>query len=119
MQSTWNLHERSAEAALAEAHAAGLQVIVKEALANGRLTDREGDPLLLQAAREQGTTADAIALAAALAQPWSTVVLSGASTVPMLESNLAARDAQADPRLDALREQPGAYWSHRSELTWT
>ena len=119
VQSTWNLHERSAEDALAEAHAAGLQVIVKEALANGRLTDREGDPLLLQAAREQGTTADAIALAAALAQPWSTVVLSGASTVPMLKSNLAARDAQADSRLEALREHPAAYWSHRSELTWT
>ena len=44
VQSTWNLHERSAEAALAEAHDAGLQVIVKEALANGRLTDREPDP---------------------------------------------------------------------------
>ncbi len=119
VQSTWNLYERSAEDALAEAHAAGLQVIVKEALANGRLTDRESDPLLLEVAREQGTTADAVALAAALAQPWATVVLSGASTVPMLESNLGARDAGADPRLDALREDPGGYWSRRGALAWT
>jgi aryl-alcohol dehydrogenase-like predicted oxidoreductase len=119
VQSTWNLHERSAEDALAEAHAAGLQVIVKEALANGRLTDREGDPRLLEAAREAGTTADALALAAALAQPWATVVLSGASTVATLESNLAARDVAPDPRLDALREDPGMYWSRRSEMTWT
>jgi aryl-alcohol dehydrogenase-like predicted oxidoreductase len=119
VQSTWNLHERSAEDALAEAHAAGVQVIVKEALANGRLTDREGDPLLLEVAREQEATADAVALAAALAQPWATVVLSGASTVAMLESNLAARDARPDPRLDALREDPDTYWSRRSELAWT
>ena len=42
VQATWNLHERSAGPALARAHAAGLQVIVKEALANGRLTPRGG-----------------------------------------------------------------------------
>jgi aryl-alcohol dehydrogenase-like predicted oxidoreductase len=119
VQATWNLHDRSAGAALAAAHDAGLGVIVKEALANGRLTDREGDTLLLEVAREQEATADAVALAAALAQPWATVVLSGASTVAMLESNLAARDARPDPRLDALREDPDAYWSRRSQLAWT
>jgi aryl-alcohol dehydrogenase-like predicted oxidoreductase len=94
-------------------------VIVKEALANGRLTDRDADPVLREVAREQGSTSDAVALAAALAQPWSTVVLSGASTVPMVQSNLAARDAQADPRLDALRENPGGYWARRSAMSWT
>ena len=53
VQATWNLHERSATAALAAAHDAGLGVIVKEALANGRLTAR-GDadgPLAAAAAR--------------------------------------------------------------------
>jgi aryl-alcohol dehydrogenase-like predicted oxidoreductase len=119
VQSTWNLHERSAEDALAEAHAAGLQVIVKEALANGRLTDREGHPRLLQAAREAGTTADALALAAALEQPWATVVLSGAASVDTLRSNLAARDVAEVPPLDELREDPQAYWSRRSAMAWT
>jgi aryl-alcohol dehydrogenase-like predicted oxidoreductase len=119
VQSTWNLHERSAEDALAEAHAAGLEVIVKEALANGRLTEREGDPRLLAAAREAGTTADALALAAALAQPWATVVLSGASTVATLRSNLAARDVEPVPRLDELREDPTDYWARRSAMAWT
>jgi aryl-alcohol dehydrogenase-like predicted oxidoreductase len=119
VQSTWNLHERSAEEALAEAHAAGLQVIVKEALANGRLTDREGHPRLLEAAREAGTTADALALAAALAQPWATVVLSGAATIETLRSNLAARDVGGVPPLDELREDPDAYWSRRSAMPWT
>lgn len=38
VQATWNLLEPSAGPALAAAHEAGLTVIVKEALANGRLT---------------------------------------------------------------------------------
>jgi aryl-alcohol dehydrogenase-like predicted oxidoreductase len=119
VQSTWNLHERSAEDALAEAHAAGLQVIVKEALANGRLTDREGDPRLLAAARGLDTTADAVALAVALAQPWATVVLSGAATVQTLRSNLAALKLGDVPTLDELREDPEAYWGRRSAMAWT
>jgi aryl-alcohol dehydrogenase-like predicted oxidoreductase len=119
VQSTWNLHERSAEDALAEAHAAGLQVIVKEALANGRLTDRDADPRLRAAARELGATADAVALAAAFAQPWATVVLSGAATVATLRSNLAARDLREVPPLPELREDPGAYWARRSAMAWT
>ncbi|HET8755047.1 MAG TPA: aldo/keto reductase, partial [Solirubrobacteraceae bacterium] len=40
VQATWNLHERSAGDALGRAHAAGLRVVVKEAVANGRLTGR-------------------------------------------------------------------------------
>src|SRR5919197_6285722 len=39
VQATWNLHDRSAGPGLAAAHDAGLGVIVKEALANGRLTE--------------------------------------------------------------------------------
>src|SRR5512133_1780610 len=61
VQATWNLHDRSAGAALAAASAAGLGVIVKEALANGRLTARgdAGSGPLADAARERGTTPDA------------------------------------------------------------
>jgi aryl-alcohol dehydrogenase-like predicted oxidoreductase len=122
VQATWNLHERSAGDALARAHAAGLQVYVKEALANGRLTDRGGNAALLAAARERGAGADAIALAAALAQPWAGVVLSGAATVAQLEANLRARDVVWDAGLEAqlagLAEPPAAYWSARGELAW-
>ena len=39
VQATWNLLERSAGVALAEAKANGWGVIIKESLANGRLTD--------------------------------------------------------------------------------
>ncbi|HEV2130279.1 MAG TPA: aldo/keto reductase, partial [Longimicrobiaceae bacterium] len=44
VQATWNLLEPSAGEALREAHEAGMGVIVKEALANGRLTARNHDP---------------------------------------------------------------------------
>ncbi|MEO1450327.1 MAG: aldo/keto reductase, partial [Bacteroidota bacterium] len=40
VQATWNLLERSAGPTLQAAHEAGLGVIIKEALANGRLTAR-------------------------------------------------------------------------------
>jgi aryl-alcohol dehydrogenase-like predicted oxidoreductase len=122
VQATWNLHERSAAGALAQAHAAGLQVYVKEALANGRLTDRGGDAALAAAARERGVGPDAVALAAALAQPWADVVLSGAATVAQLEANLLATqvawDTELEQRFDGLVEEPDAYWSARGELAW-
>ena len=123
VQATWNMHERSATDALAAAHDAGLGVIVKEALANGRLTARgDADGLLTAAARERGTTPDALALAAVLAQPWVDVALSGAATVDTLRSNLAALDVQWDARakeeLASLEEPPDEYWERRSELAW-
>jgi aryl-alcohol dehydrogenase-like predicted oxidoreductase len=119
VQATWNLLERAAGDALAAAHDAGLRVIVKEALANGRLTQRGNIPELTDAARRAGATADAFALAAVLAQPWADVVLSGAATVPELDSYLAARGVEiALDGLDALREEPAAYWQTRAALAW-
>jgi aryl-alcohol dehydrogenase-like predicted oxidoreductase len=123
VQATWNVHERSATSALAAAHEAGLGVIVKEALANGRLTARgDADGRLTAAAREHGTTPDALALAAVLAQPWVDVVLSGVATVETLRSNLAALDvvwdAQAAEALAPLAEPADEYWERRSELAW-
>ncbi|HKW41573.1 MAG TPA: aldo/keto reductase [Gemmatimonadales bacterium] len=123
VQATWNLLERGAGAALEEAHGAGLQVIVKEALANGRLTERASrfTPLWEEAARLH-TTVDALALAAALAQPWADVVLSGAATTEQLRSNLRAVDvpwqAETDARLRSLTMESGEYWRERSALPW-
>jgi aryl-alcohol dehydrogenase-like predicted oxidoreductase len=123
VQATWNLHDRSAGPALAAASQAGLGVIVKEALANGRLTARgDGTGLLEEAARERGTTPDALALAAVLAQRWVDVVLSGAATVDTLRSNLGALDvrwdAELDERLAELAEPADEYWERRAALPW-
>jgi aryl-alcohol dehydrogenase-like predicted oxidoreductase len=122
VQATWNLLEQSAAPALARAHEAGVGVIVKEALANGRLTARGGVEALDRAARERETTPDRLALAAALAQPWADVVLSGAATVETLASNLRATAERWDDglaaRLGHLAEPPERYWRARSELPW-
>jgi aryl-alcohol dehydrogenase-like predicted oxidoreductase len=123
VQATWNLMEPSAGAALAAAHDAGLGVIVKEAVANGRLTDRGDAPVLLKAAGSLGVTPDALALACVLAQPWVDVVLSGASTVAMVQSNLRALEIEVPgdvrDRLGTLAEDPEQYWAMRSDLPWT
>ena len=123
VQTTWNLLERSAGEALAAAHAAGLGVIVKEALANGRLTARGDVNALHAAAQRVGATEDALALAAVLARPWVDTVLSGASTRDQLHSNLAALDLAWDEPLErelaSLTEPADEYWETRSALPWT
>ena len=134
VQATWNLLAQEAGPALAEAHAQGMGVIIKEALANGRLTDRNTTPefagarrLLQQAAGEAGVGLDTLALAAVLAQPWAGVVLSGAARVDHLASNVAAVAVVADrgewlagwlPRLSALAEPAEQYWQQRAALPW-
>lgn len=129
VQATWNLLEQSATDTLQHAHELGLVVIVKEALANGRLTQRNVDPafavslaLLQKEAVRLSTTIDALALAAVLAQPWVTIVLSGAATVAQVQSNVMARavtwDEEAAAALLSLVETPAEYWTTRSTLAW-
>ena len=122
VQATWNLLEQSATAALASAHSAGWGVIVNEALANGRLTDRGDQPELVELARTVGSTPDAVALAVALKQPWADVVLSGAASVKELQSNLGVLpldlDAQLIGRLCDLHEDSLTYWNKRAALPW-
>ena len=105
VQATWNLFEPSAGPALAEAHQAGWGVIIKEALANGRLADR-----------------DQHAIAAALANSWVDVVLSGAVTEAQLRSNVGALTTPLLPdelaALSKLAEPPDRYWKERSQLAW-
>lgn len=108
VQATWNLLEPSAGPALAEAHQAGMGVIIKEALANGRLTSRERtEPQI-----------DQMALSAVLQQPWISVVLSGAATVEHLQSNVAAMKFDGSTKLPDLRESPEKYWETRAALDW-
>ena len=129
VQATWNLLEQSTTSTLQHAHDLGLVVIIKEALANGRLTQRNVDPafavplaLLQKEAVRLSTTVDALALAAVLAQPWVTIVLSGAATVAQLDSNVMARavrwDGEAAAALLPLVETPAGYWTTRSTLAW-
>ena len=129
VQATWNLLEQSAGDALQEAHDAGVGVIVKEGLANGRLTARnesaEFQPqlaLLRSHAGARDCTVDSLALAAVASQPFADVVLSGAACVDHLISNLKALDVNwkdSQPALlEALVEPAETYWRTRSRLAW-
>ncbi|WP_409473171.1 aldo/keto reductase [Streptomyces sp. HC307] len=122
VQSTYNALETAAAPALAEAHDAGLTVIVKEAMANGRLAEPYAPDALKAVAEETALGCDAVALALILRQPWAGVVLSGAATVTQLASNLHAAVVDLDDdqlsRLAALVEEPQAYWERRGQLPW-
>ena len=122
VQSTYNALETSAAPALAEAHDAGLTVIVKEGMANGRLAGPHAPDLVKEIAERTGLGCDAVALAVILRQPWAGVVLSGAATTTQLASNLHAAVVDLDDdqltRLATLAEEPHAYWERRAHLPW-
>ena len=131
VQATWNLLERGAESALEDAHGAGMKVVVKESLANGRLShgNRDQADLLFPAvarirelAKSRGLTVETLALAAALARPWADVVLTGAATVGQIESNVAALELAYDPELEeklrAVSISSSEYWRARSSFGW-
>jgi aryl-alcohol dehydrogenase-like predicted oxidoreductase len=124
IQSTWNILEPSAGPALAEAAAAGARVIVKEAVANGRLAPGSPDtaPGAVTLAAELDLPLDQLAIAAALAQPWTWCVLSGAVDPAQVASNAAASTVTLPSgvleQLSELAEEPGAYWSARTRRAW-
>ena len=131
VQATWNLLERGAESSLQDAHEAGMKVVVKESLANGRLTqaNRYQDDVLYPAvarirelAESRGTTVETIALAAALARPWANIVLSGAATVDQVRSTVGALDfvydAGLDEQLRSVAVASDEYWRARSSFRW-
>ncbi len=125
VQATWNLMEPSCGPALAEARAAGWTVVVKEAVANGRLTARGAEarhPALRAVCAHTGATPDAVALAAALAQPWISTALSGATSVEQLHSNLHGLHLKLTPtdlaELGALALPAERYWAERGALPW-
>lgn len=129
VQATWNLLERSAGDMLQRAHDSGISVIVKEGLANGRLTPRNSEPhfesklaTLIGMASSLDTTVDALSLAAVWNQPWISTVLSGATTTEHLKSNLVATNVEWNEgtfrELDWLCENADDYWNRRSALAW-
>jgi aryl-alcohol dehydrogenase-like predicted oxidoreductase len=119
VQSTVNLLEPSASAALTRAHDAGWIVVAKEVFANGRLTS-SGDVAALSAQSVTGLSPDFAALGWALAQPFIDVALTGAVTEAQLAANGAAQPLGADDlaALSALVERPEQYWATRSALPW-
>lgn len=129
VQATSNILEHSCDHILRQAADRGMGIIIKEALANGRLTDRNKDPqyarlmaALTHMAEEYVTSIDAIALAYVLSKSNHHVVLSGAVTEQQLQANLDALrvtlTADHLRRLDEFQLSPSTYWDLRSQLSW-
>jgi aryl-alcohol dehydrogenase-like predicted oxidoreductase len=107
-----------------------MKVVVKESLANGRLSGKgENDEALFpslakirELAESRGTSIETLALAAALARPWADIVLTGAATVSQINSNFDALDLPYDDALDdQLRSAAvgsAEYWRSRSSFRW-
>jgi aryl-alcohol dehydrogenase-like predicted oxidoreductase len=107
-----------------------MKVVVKESLANGRLTqsNRDGGPFsspikrIGKLAGSRGTTIETIALGAALARPWADIVLTGAATVEQVQSNVRAGefgyDNQLEEQLRSVCIESAEYWRARSSFRW-
>ena len=131
VQATFNLLESSVADALTEAHDAGWGVIVKEALANGRLAPNDRDPsrlaprtreVLDEITGHRQASLDALSIAWVLSHRFVDVVLSGAVTTEQLASNLGALDIELSDddgaALAAVSEDSARYWATRKLLRW-
>lgn len=126
VQATFNILEPSAGSALQQAADQGLGIIIKEGVANGRLTSRGSDALLVAELQKMadfhGVTVDALALAFVLRHPFAHVVLSGAARPEHLQANLQALEVHLNEKeLTALTKfamQPTSYWEKRGSMAW-
>ena len=125
VQCTYNVLEQRPGQALLEASQSGMDIIIKEGLANGRALRH---PTIQKYAQKLGCQPDQLALGCILAQPFRPRVLSGAVTPEQLESNLKALDVSEqilEKDTDLLKEimeqtvmDSEEYWTERSNLSW-
>ncbi len=126
VQCTFNVLEQKPGPALLDAHEAGMDIIIKEGMANGRALKSD---TIQSVAKKMGCNPDALALAAILAQPFQPRVLSGAVTPEQLTSNLealeiskklASEDGKGalDEIMEGCRMESEQYWYDRGALAW-
>ncbi|MDO6760950.1 aldo/keto reductase [Tamlana sp. 2_MG-2023] len=128
-QVSYNVFEQSTFDVLKAVMENGKTVIIKEALANGRVFESEQFPkykevyvILKQLSKKYNVGVDAIALRFVMDSLNPHYVLSGASNVNQLEENLKANDfelsAEDLQKLKSISVEPKFYWEERSALDW-
>ena len=134
VQCTFNILEQRPAEALMDAHEAGMDIIIKEGLANGRTLQH---PKLVELSQKLNCQPDQLALGAVLAQPFQPRVLSGAVSAEQLRSNLGSllpinspegvqeKLTSSNDGKEALKElmtsccmESEKYWKDRSALRW-
>ena len=128
-QVTYNIFEQSITDSIGLLKAIQATVIVKEAMANGRIYTNAGFENYSQAysvladlAKKYNTGTDAIALRFCMDSIQPSFVLSGAATINQLKENLRANtfkltDADID-LLKSLKVNSENYWNERKQLRW-
>jgi aryl-alcohol dehydrogenase-like predicted oxidoreductase len=128
-QATYNVLEQSCFGILKEIMADGKTVIIKEAIANGRLLEnkkfmhyRSTYAILKELSNKYGVGMDAIALRFIIDFLGPQLVLSGASNTLQLDQNIKSLHfnlSQGDlSQLELLAIEPDPYWKERSLLFW-
>ncbi len=127
VQVTYNLLDQSVKDVLSLLE--GRRIVIKEALANGRLLPQEKYPhyrecyaYMTDLSGKYGTGVDAIALRFVLDSIRPYQVLSGAGLPVHVASNAKALGFQLTTeeldRLHSFKIEPSAYWSERKQLGW-
>jgi len=128
-QVTYNILDTSTHTVLHGLLEKGKTIIVKEALANGRILQNKTYPryeplykVLDEIATGYGVGTDAIALRFVMDHLKPSLVLSGAATKLQLNANLKALSIQLSPEeiasLKKFSTEAEAYWLERKELNW-
>lgn len=128
-QVTFNIFEQSAFTVLKQLLAIGKTVIIKEALANGRMFRNSKFPkyqslyeYLDQLSEKYSVGIDAIALRFIIDDLEPSTILSGASNSNQLKENLKALNFELDKneisKLKLFTVSPNNYWQERNELKW-
>ncbi len=122
-QVSYNVFEQSAFDALQELKTKGKTIIIKEALANGRVfTNKHAMKQLETLSKTYNVGPDSIALRFVIDTLQPTMVLSGASNPTHLVQNLKALDFKLSlddlELLKSLKTESKMYWNERSDLAW-
>ncbi|MFG6685713.1 aldo/keto reductase [Mariniflexile sp. HNIBRBA6329] len=129
IQSTFNILEQSILGICNQLKENGKKLIIKEALANGRIFRNKNYPkydtfysALESLSNKYIVGVDAIALQFCTATIPESMVLSGASTVSQLEENLKTNNfvlSEEDVMLlKSFSVEPFDYWKERKQLQW-
>ena len=123
-QITYNIFDQSLDSMIPILKSENRQVIIKEALANGRVFISSSANLLQlsQLAKKYDVGIDAVALRFCQDSIQPDMVLSGASLIDHLEGNLQALNFHlSEEEVHALKgfaKTPETYWNERKKLAW-
>ena len=126
---TYNFFDQSLASITSEISKLNKRLIIKEALANGRVFPNEKYPhynvaynLLTKIAQKFNVGIDAIALRFCIDSIPIYKVLSGAAEITHLNQNLKADTFELEDvdiiELKQLASNPTFYWNERKQLTW-